>query len=84
MPVTFDVAPQKPRQYQYPRYAGPPDSSQSLLKVAYARSLQRGNQYKLRQSSVKQSDLESLVPKNNGFVYAVLQAYGGHHHLRIR
>ncbi|TFK87157.1 hypothetical protein K466DRAFT_599727 [Polyporus arcularius HHB13444] len=82
MPVTFDVAPQKPRQYT--RYTDPPDSSQSLLKVAYARSLQRGIQYKRRQSSVKQSDLESLVPKNNGFVYAVLEAYGGHHHLRIR
>ncbi|RPD59688.1 hypothetical protein L227DRAFT_576102 [Lentinus tigrinus ALCF2SS1-6] len=82
MPVTFDVALHKPREYC--RYDDPPVGVQGLLKAAYERSLLPWIRYKLRQSSVKESDVAKLEPRSNGFVHAVLDAYACHHHLRIR
>ncbi len=35
-------------------------------------------------SSVNDEELERTVPVSNGFVHALLTAYGSHHHLRIR
>ena len=54
------------------------------MKTAYKRSMLPGFDYRLQQTSVKESAAAKLEPKSNGFVYAVLDAYANHHHLRIR
>ena len=82
MPVTFDVAPRKPRAYR--RHAITPEGVQGLMKTAYKRSMLPVFDYRLQQTSVKESAAAKLEPKSNGFVYAVLDAYANHHHLRIR
>lgn len=82
MPVTFAVAPHKAREYR--RFGDSPDGVQGLLKASYKRSLLPRIRYKLRQTSVKERDVANLEPRNNGFVYAVLDAYAHHHNLCIR
>ncbi|TFK66157.1 hypothetical protein BDN72DRAFT_900080 [Pluteus cervinus] len=39
---------------------------------------------KILQTSFREEDVDSLIPKRNGFVHTVLDAYSQHHHLQLR
>ncbi|RPD58466.1 hypothetical protein L227DRAFT_505146 [Lentinus tigrinus ALCF2SS1-6] len=79
MPVTFQVAPHPAEDYK--RYFVPQNAEDVLESSCRDQWMQCTD---LLQSSVTTGDLSALVPKNNGFVEAVLAAYKQHHHLKIR
>ncbi|KAI1787836.1 hypothetical protein LXA43DRAFT_1162762 [Ganoderma leucocontextum] len=80
MPVTFQVANHdaKPitRRHQEQK------TTEDFLKVLYRRQWKAGGE--MLQSSVTESSLQTLELQKNGFVHTVVEAYGQHHHLRIR
>ncbi len=80
MPVTFKVAsylvnPVCLQEDDFP-------NAESVLKSGCQGQAARCKE--MLQSSVEKDDLPTIVPISNGFVYAALEAYGSHHHLRIR
>ncbi|KAI0709697.1 hypothetical protein C8T65DRAFT_648924 [Cerioporus squamosus] len=79
MPVTFDVAHQVPMAY---RLGQQPLSHNAVLRAACEGQASQCRD--MLQSSINRDNITNLVPKSNGFVHAVLEAYGSHHHLRIR
>ncbi|KAI0325948.1 hypothetical protein GY45DRAFT_1329621 [Cubamyces sp. BRFM 1775] len=87
MPVTFPVSPelQTAGWQARPAYLGPRpgDTLQDAAMVTAACDKAAGS-FKVLQGSVAPNEYASLVPQSNGFVQAVVQAYGTHSHLRIR
>ncbi|KAI0642717.1 hypothetical protein C8Q79DRAFT_916812 [Trametes meyenii] len=79
MPVTFQTSPVKPGDLELD-YPNPSDRdllrSARLPQSIYCR--------RTLQSSVSEAERPTLIGKSNGFVRAVLEAYGSHCHLRIR
>ncbi len=80
MPVTFKVTshPANPVYLQKGAFPNAETVLESGCEVQAARCKE------MLQSSVEKDDLHTIVPNSNGFVYAALEAYGSHHHLRIR
>ncbi|KAI0356038.1 hypothetical protein OH77DRAFT_1520601 [Trametes cingulata] len=78
MPVTFSVADVSPRQTNTPHGL----SNTELLASACRPQSERCKE--MLQCSVAEAERSTLLPEKNGFVHAVMQAYAGHHHLRIR
>ncbi|TFK85795.1 hypothetical protein K466DRAFT_551519 [Polyporus arcularius HHB13444] len=79
MPVTFDVAQKVPSAYQLKRQ--PLDHRDILREACEGQASQCRD---MLQTSITRDNITNLVPRSNGFVHAVLEAYGSHHHLRIR
>ncbi|RDX50792.1 hypothetical protein OH76DRAFT_1455116 [Lentinus brumalis] len=79
MPVTFDVAQKVPSAYQIKRQ---PLDHLDVLREACDDQASRCRD--MLQTSITRDNIANLVPRSNGFVHAALEAYGGHHHLRIR
>ncbi|KAI0703656.1 hypothetical protein C8T65DRAFT_696695 [Cerioporus squamosus] len=79
MPVTFTVA-SHPATEWWGGYQ--PPTPEAVL--AEACEPQYKNCKQVLQSSLKSEDLPRTVPMTNGFVHAVLEAWGFHMHLRIR
>ncbi|KAM5542914.1 hypothetical protein V8D89_003298 [Ganoderma adspersum] len=80
MPVTFKVA-SHPANVVHLQKGGV-RNPETVLKQGC--KVQGGKCKEMLQSSVGDGDLATIVPNSNGFVYAALEAYGSHHHLRIR
>ncbi|RPD75601.1 hypothetical protein L226DRAFT_545424 [Lentinus tigrinus ALCF2SS1-7] len=79
MPVTFNVASQEPSAFKFGRQ---PLVPHDVLKLACEGQAKRCRE--LLQCSLNSDNVKDLAPRSNGFVHAVLEAYGSHHHLRIR
>ena len=79
MPVTFTVASQKPEAYQFWQQPAVPHD---ILSQACREQAMRCAD--LLQCSINRDNIKNLVPRVNGFVNAALEAYGSHHHLRLR
>ena len=80
MPVTFKVASHPANVVRLPK--GGLANPETVLKQGC--EVAGGRCKDMLQSSVGHDDLATIVPNSNGFVYAALEAYGSHHHLRIR
>ncbi|RPD75593.1 hypothetical protein L226DRAFT_612606 [Lentinus tigrinus ALCF2SS1-7] len=78
MPVAFDVASHPANEWSGYRYSSP----EAVLRHACGPQYQ--NCKRVFQSSLQDEDLSRISPNSQGFVHAVLDAWGGHHHLRIR
>ncbi|RPD61321.1 hypothetical protein L227DRAFT_546233 [Lentinus tigrinus ALCF2SS1-6] len=78
MPVAFDVASHPANEWSGYRCSSP----EAVLRHACGPQYQ--NCKRVFQSSLQDEDLSRISPNSNGFVHAVLDAWGGHHHLRIR
>ncbi|KAI0356037.1 hypothetical protein OH77DRAFT_1589515 [Trametes cingulata] len=78
MPVTFSVADVSPRD------TGAPEGLTNEALLAAACPAQSGRCKGMFQCSVTEDERPRLIAEKNGFVHAVMQAYAGHHHLRIR
>ncbi len=81
MPVTFKVASHPANPVYLPK-GGFSGNAETVLKSGC--EVQAARCKEMLQSSVEKADLTTIVPNSNGFVYAALEAYGCHHHLRIR
>ena len=80
MPVTFKVASHPANAVRFAN--GSTLNAEAVLKLGC--EVQGSCCKDLLQSSVNNDDLTAICPNSNGFVYAALEAYGSHHHLRIR
>ncbi|KAI1783968.1 hypothetical protein LXA43DRAFT_930733 [Ganoderma leucocontextum] len=80
MPVTFKVA-SHPANVLHLQMGG---FGNAVTVLKRGCEVQARQCKEMLQSSVEKHDLATIVPNSNGFVYAVLEAYGSHHHLRIR
>ncbi|TFK66158.1 hypothetical protein BDN72DRAFT_844710 [Pluteus cervinus] len=85
MPVTFTVAnhPANPVGW------APGESSKRVvptLNKFLVSCSPRETQYcgEILQTSFREEDVASVIPKKNGFVHTVLDAYNQHHHLQLR
>ncbi|KAH9899271.1 hypothetical protein C8Q73DRAFT_787174 [Cubamyces lactineus] len=99
MPVTFPVSPElqvadwsvRPDYTKGPRkgprkaYWGPwPGDTRGDHDMVAAACEKPSASFKVLQGSVASHEYASMVPQSNGFVQAVVHAYGTHSHLRIR
>ncbi|KAH9899270.1 hypothetical protein C8Q73DRAFT_787173 [Cubamyces lactineus] len=87
MPVTFPVSPelQCGDWRTRPAWQGPrPGDTHGDQAMVTAACDKPGATFRVLQGSVAPNEYASLVPQSNGFVQAVVQAYGTHSHLRIR
>lgn len=78
MPVTFNVSPVAPCEI---RTHGNQDPVQILLGAC---NPPPDDMTALLQCSIGEDEHRTLCANSNGFVHAVINAYGGHHHLVIR
>ncbi|KAI0760349.1 hypothetical protein C8Q74DRAFT_1295615 [Fomes fomentarius] len=82
MPVTFNVASHPASVHiSYPHVRKPRRAHDIVNMSCQDQSIKVGT---VLDSSVNDEELEGTVPVSNGFVHAMLTAYGSHHHLRIR
>ncbi|PIL35824.1 hypothetical protein GSI_01484 [Ganoderma sinense ZZ0214-1] len=80
MPVTFNVADEATERISRPKNSC--QTVEDFFKASCYREWEASGE--MIQSSVAESDLPKLKPQKNGFVHTVVEAYGRHHHLRIR
>ncbi|KAM5540272.1 hypothetical protein V8D89_006091 [Ganoderma adspersum] len=80
MPVTFNVAAHDAN----PVTIYPSKTVEDFLKASCYNQLQWSTGGEMLQTSVTESSLPTLRRQKNGFVHTVVEAYGQHHHLRIR
>ena len=80
MPVTFNVAAHDAN----PVAIYPSKTVEDFLKASCYNQLQWSTGGEMLQTSVAESSLPMLKRQKNGFVHTVVEAYGQHHHLRIR
>ncbi|KAI0654379.1 hypothetical protein C8Q70DRAFT_1058475 [Cubamyces menziesii] len=87
MPVTFPVSPElrctdwRTRPAWMGVRPGDTYGDQAMVTTACDKP---GASFRVMQGSIAPNEYASLVPQSNGFVQAVVQAYGTHSHLRIR
>ncbi|KAI0760356.1 hypothetical protein C8Q74DRAFT_1295634 [Fomes fomentarius] len=81
MPVTFKVASHHANVLKSNPYPKPKCAHDIVKMSCQDQSTKVGM---ILDSSVNDEELEGTVPVSNGFVHAMLTAYGSHHHLRIR
>ena len=83
MPVTFNVASHDAQEVPVGK---PPANASDILAQIHGSSYAMLQSKQPLQSSLDGSNhtMGTLVPSANGFVHAILEAYGRHHHLRIR
>ncbi|RDX44369.1 hypothetical protein OH76DRAFT_1359619 [Lentinus brumalis] len=77
MPVTFNVASHPANQWR----GRQPNTAEDVLRACEPQS---ANCERVLESSLTSEELPNVTPSSNGFVYAVMDAWGGHYHLRIR
>ena len=82
MPVTFEVATHDAKPINIPKHGSPHKTVEDFLKASCYTQWKASGE--MLQTSVTESDLQTLTAQKNGFVHTVVQAYGQHHHLRIR
>ncbi|TBU22392.1 hypothetical protein BD309DRAFT_897067 [Dichomitus squalens] len=80
MPVTFQVASHKANSFELDKSYTP--SVDNILEESCRPQWRRCKE--ILQSSLEADEVLTMVPYSNGFVHAVLDAYGAHRHLRIR
>ena len=80
MPVTFQVASHPANGFEL--YKGCQTSVASILQESCEPQWNRCKE--ILQSSLQHHELPTMAAYSNGFVHAVLDAYGAHRHLRIR
>ena len=80
MPVTFQVASHPANGFE--SYKAFQPSVATILRESCEPQWNRCKE--ILQSSLQQHELSAMAPYSNGFVHAVLDAYGAHRHLRIR
>ncbi|RDX55247.1 hypothetical protein OH76DRAFT_1552446 [Lentinus brumalis] len=78
MPVTFTVASHPANQW----LGWQLNTAEAILEEAC--NIQYENCKQVLRSSLKSEELSKISPSGNGFVHAVLDAWAGHFHLRIR
>ncbi len=82
MPVTFNVASHPANVHKSNTYISKPLRAHDIVDMACQDQSTKVGM--LLGSSANDEELEGTVPVSNGFVHAMLTAYGSHHHLRIR
>ncbi|PIL35816.1 hypothetical protein GSI_01476 [Ganoderma sinense ZZ0214-1] len=84
MPATFRVAAHDAKPIAIQEH--PPKTAEDFLQAScyVYNQLRRTCSEEVLQSSVTESVLPTLRAQKNGFVHTVIEAYGQHHHLRIR
>ena len=85
MPITFAVADHAASEVALSRSTIDNHTRRIFVGAceAQAKRCRRMLQSSLDEPGIKK-DLPQIMPRSNGFVHAVLEAYGSHHHLRIR
>ena len=80
MPVTFQVASHPANGFELYKTFQP--SVATILRESCEPQWRRCKE--ILQSSLEPHELPTMTPYSNGFVHAVLEAYGAHRHLHIR